>query len=31
MVIGYGFQVRLKPHSWCASQVADRVVKGRVA
>ena len=27
MVVGYGFQVRVKPHAWCASRVADYVVK----
>ncbi|MCZ6597946.1 MAG: hypothetical protein O7B99_09930 [Planctomycetota bacterium] len=27
MVIGYGFQVLVKPHAWCASHVADFVVK----
>lgn len=29
MVIGHGFQVRVKPHSWCATHVADSLVKGR--
>jgi len=29
MVVGYGFRVRLKPESWCASHVADRLVKSR--
>ncbi len=29
MVLGYGFQVRLKPDSWCASSVADHLAKGR--
>jgi len=27
MVVGYGFQVRVKPNAWCASRVADYVVK----
>ena len=34
MVVGYGFQVRVKPDSWCATHVADFVVNernGRVA
>jgi hypothetical protein len=31
MVVGYGFKVRLKPDSWCASCVADHVVKQRAA
>ena len=26
---GYGFQVRLKPDAWCATHVADHVVKER--
>ena len=29
MVIGHGFQVRVKPHSWAATHVADSLVKGR--
>jgi predicted RNase H-related nuclease YkuK (DUF458 family) len=29
MVVGYGFRVRLKPDSWCATHVADRLVKVR--
>ena len=29
MVVGHGFKVQLKPHSWCASHVADHVVKER--
>jgi predicted RNase H-related nuclease YkuK (DUF458 family) len=29
MVIGHGFQVRVKPDSWCATHVADSLVKGR--
>jgi len=29
MVIGYGFRVRLKPDSWCATHVADYLVKDR--
>lgn len=34
MVVGFGFQVRVKPDSWCATHVADFVVNernGRVA
>ena len=34
MVMGYGFGVRVKPNSWCATHVADYVVKdkhGKVA
>ena len=34
MVVGYGFQVRVKPNSWCATHVADFVVNernGRIA
>ena len=27
MVIGHGFQVMVKPHAWCATHVADYVVK----
>lgn len=27
MVVGYGFDVRVKPDSWCASTVADFVCK----
>ncbi|HKX45961.1 MAG TPA: ribonuclease H-like YkuK family protein [Planctomycetota bacterium] len=27
MGLGCGFEVRLKPHAWCASHVADHVVK----
>src|SRR5690606_27863397 len=27
MGLGSGFQVRLKPEAWCASHVADHVVK----
>lgn len=27
MVVGYGFQVRVKPDAWCATRVADYVVK----
>lgn len=27
MVVGHGFMVRLKPQSWCATHVADHVVK----
>ncbi|MEM7305515.1 MAG: ribonuclease H-like YkuK family protein [Planctomycetota bacterium] len=27
MVLGHGFQVRVKPEAWCASNVADYVVK----
>ena len=30
MVVGHGFEVQLKPHSWCASHVADHVVKERL-
>ncbi len=29
MVVGYGFQVRVKPDSWCATHVADYLVKGK--
>jgi len=29
MVVGHGFQVRVKPNSWCATHVADYLVKGR--
>lgn len=29
MVVGHGFQVRVKPDSWCATHVADSLVKGR--
>lgn len=29
MVVGHGFKVELKPNSWCASHVADHVVKER--
>ena len=29
MVLGHGFQVRVKPHSWCATHVADSLVKGK--
>ena len=29
MVVGYGFKVEVKPDSWCATHVADRVVKDR--
>ena len=27
MVVGYGYQVRVKPEAWCATHVADFVVK----
>lgn len=27
MVVGYGFRVQVKPYSWCATHVADYVVK----
>ncbi|HED64371.1 MAG TPA: hypothetical protein ENJ09_02335 [Planctomycetes bacterium] len=27
MVRGFGFEVRVKPHSWCASRVADHLVR----
>ena len=27
MVVGYGFRVEVKPHAWCATHVADYVVK----
>lgn len=27
MVLGHGFQVRVKPDSWCATHVADSLVK----
>jgi len=29
MVVGHGFKVQLKPNSWCATHVADHVVKER--
>jgi len=29
MVMGHGFQVRVKPDSWCATHVADHLVKGK--
>jgi predicted RNase H-related nuclease YkuK (DUF458 family) len=29
MVLGHGFQVRVKPHSWAATHVADSLVKGK--
>ena len=29
MVIGHGFQVRVKPEAWCATNVADYLVKGK--
>jgi len=29
MVVGHGFKVQVKPHSWCASNVADHVAKER--
>ena len=29
MVVGNGFRVHLKPDSWCATHVADRLVKSR--
>ena len=29
MVVGNGFRVHLKPDSWCATHVADRLVKVR--
>lgn len=29
MVVGFGFEVHLKPDSWCASTVADYLVKDR--
>ena len=29
MVVGFGFQVRVKPNSWCATHVADFVVNER--
>ena len=29
MVMGYGFKVMVKPHSWCATHVADFVVNGK--
>lgn len=31
MVLGHGFQVRVKPDSWCATHVADSLVKGKHA
>lgn len=27
MVVGYGFRVMIKPNAWCATHVADYVVK----
>ncbi len=27
MVVGHGFEVQIKPHAWCATHVADYVVK----
>ena len=30
MVLGHGFQVRVKPDSWAATHVADSLVKGRL-
>jgi predicted RNase H-related nuclease YkuK (DUF458 family) len=29
MVLGHGFEVRVKPHSWAATHVADFLVKGK--
>ena len=29
MVVGHGFKVQVKPNSWCATHVADHVVKER--
>jgi predicted RNase H-related nuclease YkuK (DUF458 family) len=29
MVVGHGFKVEVKPNSWCATNVADRVVKDK--
>lgn len=29
MVVGHGFEVRVKPNAWCATHVADYLVKGR--
>ena len=29
MVVGHGFQVRVKPDAWCATHVADFVVKDK--
>ena len=29
MVVGHGFQVRVKPDAWCATNVADYLVKGK--
>ncbi len=29
MVLGHGFQVRVKPDSWAATHVADSLVKGK--
>jgi predicted RNase H-related nuclease YkuK (DUF458 family) len=31
MVVGHGFQVRVKPDSWAATHVADSLVKGKHA
>ena len=31
MAMGYGFQVKLKPEAWCATNVADHVVRGKAA
>ena len=29
MVVGHGFQVRVKPEAWCATHVADYLVKSK--
>lgn len=29
MVVGHGFEVRVKPNAWCATHVADYLVKGK--
>jgi len=29
MVVGHGFKVEVKPNSWCATHVADHVVKDK--
>lgn len=29
MVVGHGFEVKVKPNAWCATHVADYLVKGK--
>ena len=31
MVVGYGYDVRVKPDAWCASHAADFVVKDKIS